>query len=712
MYDDTQRAFALVGPGRAGTTIALALSTRGWRCVGVGGRAVDAPGVLTVAELLGAPTRAATDAGRDADLVIVAPPDAVIADVAAALAPSLRAGSLVLHLSGVCTLGELDKLRGQRPDVAVGSLHPLQSFPSPEVGVTRLPGSWCAVDGPPAVEQIAVSLGLRPFRIDDSRRVAYHAAATVASNHLVALMGQVARLAEAAGVPPAALLPLVRSTLDNVDACGPAGALTGPIRRGDVDTVARHLGALPADEQRALPCARRASVAARRPRRSRPARSVAGCRPGIGPRNHPVITVETIAETRAACDAARMTGMMVGFVPTMGFFHEGHRSLMRAARAANDFVVVSLFVNPTQFAPTEDLSTYPRDPEGDAAAAEAEGVDVLFMPTVSQMYPGDAVTTVHVDGLTRGLCARSRPTHFDGVTTVVAKLFSIVGPCRAYFGRKDAQQLAVVRRMATDLDLPVEVVGCPLVREPDGLAMSSRNAYLTADGRRAATVLSRALFLASEAAANGERDAAVLRRIVVDTIASEPAVRLDYAEVVDARTLEPLERVDDRSSRRRCRVRRRDPADRQRHLLVPRQLARYRSRRAHQLVSQPGALMYRTMMKSKIHRATITGADLNYVGSITIDPRLMELADLMEHEQVHVLDVDNGARFETYVIRGGPGDIIVNGAAARLVHKGDRVIVISYAQYDAAELEQYEPLVVHVDDANRPTVHSVREVAP
>ena len=257
-----------------------------------------------------------------------------------------------------------------------------------------------------------------------------------------------------------------------------------------------------------------------------------------------MITVEAVAEARAACDAARAAGKSVGFVPTMGYFHEGHRSLMRAARAADDFVVVSLFVNPTQFGPTEDLSQYPRDPEGDAAAAHAEGVDLLFVPTVPEMYPGGARTTVHVDGLTTGLCAGTRPTHFDGVTTVVAKLFSIVGPCRAYFGRKDAQQLAVVRRMAADLDLPVEVVGCPLVREPDGLAMSSRNAYLTGDDRRAATVLSRSLFLASEDAANGERDAALLRAVILDAIAGEPAVRLDYAEVVDAATLEPVRRVE------------------------------------------------------------------------------------------------------------------------------------------------------------------------
>ncbi|MEX2100642.1 MAG: pantoate--beta-alanine ligase [Acidimicrobiia bacterium] len=257
-----------------------------------------------------------------------------------------------------------------------------------------------------------------------------------------------------------------------------------------------------------------------------------------------MITLETVAEARAACDAARAAGKTVGFVPTMGYFHEGHRSLMRAARAANDFLVVSLFVNPTQFGPSEDLTKYPRDPEGDSAAAAAEGVDLMFMPSVPEMYPAGARTTVHVDGLTSTLCGASRPTHFDGVTTVVTKLFSIVGPCRAYFGRKDAQQLAVIRRMAIDLDLPVEVVGCPLVREPDGLAMSSRNAYLTSDDREAALVLSRALFLAAEAAARGEREAGALRAVVLDTIARCPDVRLDYAEVVDAVNLEPIDRIE------------------------------------------------------------------------------------------------------------------------------------------------------------------------
>jgi len=256
-----------------------------------------------------------------------------------------------------------------------------------------------------------------------------------------------------------------------------------------------------------------------------------------------VITLTTIADVRAACDAARAAGRRVGFVPTMGFFHEGHRSLMRAARANDDLVVVSLFVNPTQFGPNEDLAAYPRDLEGDTAAAQAEGVDVLFMPTVAEMYPAGARTTVHVDGLTERLCGASRPGHFDGVTTVVAKLFSIVGPSRAYFGRKDAQQLAVIRRMATDLDLPVAVVGCPLVRETDGLALSSRNVYLDGEARQAATILSGSLYLASEAVVRGQRDAAAVRQLIVDTVGNAPQVRLDYVEIVDAATLEPVDEL-------------------------------------------------------------------------------------------------------------------------------------------------------------------------
>jgi predicted short-subunit dehydrogenase-like oxidoreductase (DUF2520 family) len=244
-------AFALVGPGRAGTTLAVALAARAWRPVAVAGRRVDAPSTVAASTRLGAPAVSVADAGRGAGLVIVATPDAAIADTALALSPSLRPGALVVHLSGACPLDELGKLRAERPDVAVGALHPLQSLPSVEQGLARLPGSWCAIDGPGEVERLALTLGMRPFRVAPGERARYHAAATIASNHVVALLAQAVRVAEVAGVPAEALLPLVRASVDNVDVLGTRDALTGPVARGDADTVARHLDALPVDERAA-----------------------------------------------------------------------------------------------------------------------------------------------------------------------------------------------------------------------------------------------------------------------------------------------------------------------------------------------------------------------------------------------------------------------------------------------------------------------------
>jgi predicted short-subunit dehydrogenase-like oxidoreductase (DUF2520 family) len=246
---DPQRAFALVGPGRAGTSVALALRARGWRGANVAGRHVGSPSVVAAAARLGADAVDVAEAGRDASLVVVATPDAAVARAAAALAPGLGRGALVVHLSGALGLEVFADLSSARPDVRTGSLHPLQSLPSGEAGAARLAGSWCAVDGPSEVERLALTLGMRPFRVDLARRVAYHAAATVASNHLVALLGQVARLAETAGIPPAALVPLVQATLDNVVERGAAAALTGPVARRDAGTVAAHVVALPADER-------------------------------------------------------------------------------------------------------------------------------------------------------------------------------------------------------------------------------------------------------------------------------------------------------------------------------------------------------------------------------------------------------------------------------------------------------------------------------
>ena len=247
--------------------------------------------------------------------------------------------------------------------------------------------------------------------------------------------------------------------------------------------------------------------------------------------------IATVAELRAVLDAERAAGRRVGFVPTMGYLHEGHVSLMRAARAEADVVVTSIFVNPLQFAAHEDLDDYPRDLDRDASLAEGAGVDLLFVPSVAEMYPdpvpgGLLATTVSVAGVSEHMEGVSRPTHFSGVATVVAKLFSIVGPCRAYFGEKDFQQLAVVRRMVADLSLPVEVVGCETVREDDGLAMSSRNAYLSPEQRAAAPVVHRALRAGAAAVLAGEREPGAVRAAIAGVVAQEPLAELDYAEVV------------------------------------------------------------------------------------------------------------------------------------------------------------------------------------
>ncbi len=255
-----------------------------------------------------------------------------------------------------------------------------------------------------------------------------------------------------------------------------------------------------------------------------------------------VIVTENIAEIRRIRWAD--SGLSWGFVPTMGFLHEGHLSLVRQARAENERTAVSIYVNPTQFAPTEDLSNYPRDMERDLSLLAAEGVDLVFTPSDVVMYPDDFQTAVTLSQVTRPLEGASRPTHFQGVATIVAKLFNIVQPARAYFGQKDAQQSVVIRQMVRDLNFNLDVVICPIVREADGLAMSSRNAYLNPAQRQAATALYRALQTAKSAFERGERDGRALRRLMKETIAAEPLARLDYASVAHPLTLAELDVVE------------------------------------------------------------------------------------------------------------------------------------------------------------------------
>lgn len=254
--------------------------------------------------------------------------------------------------------------------------------------------------------------------------------------------------------------------------------------------------------------------------------------------------VETVAEVREQVKAWRAEGLTVGLVPTMGYLHEGHKSLIDRAIAENDRVVVSVFVNPMQFGPSEDLESYPRDMDRDAALCEKAGASLIFHPDPSEMYHEDFSSFVDMNTLTGGLCGKTRPIHFRGVCTVVAKLFNIVTPDRAYFGQKDAQQLAVIRHMVSDLSFGIEIVGCPIIREEDGLAKSSRNTYLSEQERQAALVLSKSLALGKQALEAGEKDAAKVRSVILDNLEKEPLAKVDYVEVVDWNTLEPVSQVE------------------------------------------------------------------------------------------------------------------------------------------------------------------------
>ncbi len=253
--------------------------------------------------------------------------------------------------------------------------------------------------------------------------------------------------------------------------------------------------------------------------------------------------VKTVAEVREAVNAWKKEGLTVGLVPTMGFLHAGHQSLIKKSVEQNDRTVVSVFVNPTQFGPNEDLESYPRDLDHDAKLCEDTGADIVFNPEPSEMYPDGFVSFVDMNGLTNHLCGLSRPVHFRGVCTVVSKLFNIVTPDRAYFGQKDAQQLAVIKRMVKDLNMPLTIVGCPIVREADGLAMSSRNTYMNAEERKAALVLSQSIRLGEQLVKDGERDASVVTGAMRALIESEPMAEIDYVEMVDGLTMESIQEL-------------------------------------------------------------------------------------------------------------------------------------------------------------------------
>lgn len=254
--------------------------------------------------------------------------------------------------------------------------------------------------------------------------------------------------------------------------------------------------------------------------------------------------INKIDEVRSIVREWRRCGFTIGFVPTMGYLHEGHESLIKKAFEENDKVIVSIFVNPTQFGPNEDLSRYPRDLERDKELCMKNNVDIIFNPSVEEMYNNDFTTFIDMEKLTEGLCGKSRPTHFRGVCTVVTKLFNIVNADKAYFGEKDAQQLAITKRLVRDLNINIEIVGCPIIREHDGLAKSSRNTYLSSKERQAAVILNTALQGAKEIIDNGERNSNIIKNYILDKLYSEPLAKVDYVEVVDALTLSEVSKIE------------------------------------------------------------------------------------------------------------------------------------------------------------------------
>jgi pantoate--beta-alanine ligase len=254
--------------------------------------------------------------------------------------------------------------------------------------------------------------------------------------------------------------------------------------------------------------------------------------------------IERISDLKAVIRSQRSSGKTIGFVPTMGYLHEGHMSLVKASREDNDFTIMSIFVNPAQFGPNEDFEKYPRDMERDTRMAEEAGVDIIFAPSKDEMYPDGYKTYIEVEDITEVLCGKTRPGHFKGVTTVVAKLFNIVEPDKAYFGQKDAQQVIVIKKMVRDLNMNLEVATCPIIRENDGLAMSSRNTYLSVGERRAAVILSKSLFEAQDLIKDGERNAAKLVQYICERISTVSFAEIDYVEITDFENLEKVEVID------------------------------------------------------------------------------------------------------------------------------------------------------------------------
>lgn len=499
---------AIIGRGRLGRALARSLTDAGAVIIGQSGRNEQPPAC---------------------EVVLLCVPEREIAAAAAVVQP----GPLVGHCSASAPLD------GLRPHERL-ILHPLMTVTS---AGAHFDGASCAIDGSSdralaMAQRLATLLGMRAVRIRPERRALYHAAAVLASGSLVTLEGTAERVAAIVGIDRSGLAPLARAALDNWEALGARDALTGPIARGDDLTTERLRAAVGTHAPDVLPLWE-ALANATRALATEPAGSAVAARGEMR-------IVRSVTDVRTALHTARRRGHRVGLVPTMGALHEGHLSLMRRARAECDVVVVSLFVNPMQFNDKGDLAAYPRDEAGDAELIRAVGVDLLFAPEVGEIYPDGFSSTVEVRGLTETLEGAVRgPEHFRGVTTVVTKLLNLVRPDVAYFGQKDAQQALVIRRLARDLDFDTLIEVCPIVREADGLALSSRNARLSREARVQATALSESLFAIAAAFHRGERSTVSLSStgravLVARGVAAD---EVDYLAFVNAETLVTVETI-------------------------------------------------------------------------------------------------------------------------------------------------------------------------
>ena len=466
----------------------------------------------------------------DAHVVLLCVPESAIGEAAA----TIPVGPIVGHCSASAPL---DLLAPHERFV----LHPLMT--ATEAGAT-FTGAGAAISASSAralgvARQLADQLGMRPLDVPDDRRPLYHAASVMASNFLVALEGAAERVAAVAGVDRDALAPLVRAALENWARAGARQALTGPIARNEEETVARLRTALAQVAPELLPLWDALA---------HETRTLAGH--SDPPATGEMRTIRTVAEVRTHVRFGRSRGHRIGLVPTMGALHEGHLSLIRRARAECDSVVVTIFVNPTQFNDAADLANYPRDEAADARLARSAGATLLFAPSVEEIYPPGFSTFVEVPALADGLEGEVRGRgHFQGVATIVTKLLNIVQADVAYFGQKDAQQALVIRRMVRDLEIDTRVEVCPIVREPDGLAMSSRNVRLSTDARARAIALSEALRAVEQRFDGGVRAADDLRAAGMDRLRARgiPAGDVDYFAIVDAESLQPVTSVDGRT---------------------------------------------------------------------------------------------------------------------------------------------------------------------